>query len=419
MPISVPSRARWVALFALGLVCSCGSDGPGQGEGGAGGGGGIGGDAGSAGQGGSGGQSGSAGQGGGGAAGGGAGGAAGTGGAPPGPTDGGVVDGSSGGTAGTGPGDAGPPPGDASDPPPGGYGRRTNLLLANSEMAVAELDGKIYVLGGYPASRVPQAAVQVYDPKTDRWALVAPLPVAMHHPVVAGVGGKLYSFGGQLSSGDTARTLVYDPMLDAWSDLASMPTARGAGASAVIGDKVYVVGGRPPGDNAFEVYDIPTNTWTMLSDLPQTYPQRNHIAATAIDGKVYVAGGRYNGGSFSDPITDSLDMFDPATGTWTQRARMLRPRGGVNGVAAYGCFFVWGGEGTSSEPNGVFPDHDVYNPKTDRWTALARLPTPVHGVTGAAFIDGIIFIPGGGTMQGGSSGSTIFQTYRPDVRCDQ
>jgi N-acetylneuraminic acid mutarotase len=331
----------------------------------------------------------------------------------------------SGGTAGSGgmvdAGDTRTPPidaGDASDPPPGGYGRRADLPLANSEMAVAELDGKIYVLGGYPASRVPQASVQIYDPKIDQWTMAAPLPLAMHHPVVTGVNGKLYSFGGQLTSGDTPRTLAYDPGLNTWADLANMPTARGAGASAVIGEKVYIAGGRPPGENAFEVYDIPNNSWVVLPDLPPTYPNRNHIAATAIDGKIYVAGGRYNGGSFSDPITDSLDMFDPAAGAWVPRARMLRPRGGVNGIAANGCFFVWGGEGAASEPNGVFPDHDVYNPKTDQWRALARLPTPIHGVTGVAFIDGIIYIPGGGTVQGGSSGSTIFQVYRPDMRCD-
>jgi N-acetylneuraminic acid mutarotase len=287
-------------------------------------------------------------------------------------------------------------------------------------MAAAELDGKIYVLGGYPSSRVVQATVQVYDPATDKWAFTTPLPVPMHHPVAAGALGKLYSLGGQLDSGDTNRTLVYDPATAnaPWVDLAPMPTARGAGAGAVMGDKIYVVGGRPPAANAFAVYDISDNQWTPLPDLPQTYPNRNHIAAAAIGGKIYVAGGRYNGGSFSDPITDSLDVFDPATNAWQPRTRMLRPRGGVNGVVAYGCFHVWGGEGAANEPNGVFPDHDVYNPVTNMWTPLERLPTPIHGVTGAAFIAGVIYMPGGGTSQGGSSGSTLFQVYRPAVRCD-
>jgi hypothetical protein len=41
----------------------------------------------------------------------------------------------------------------------------------------------------------------------------------------------------------------------------------------------------------------------------------------------------------------------------------------------------------------------------------------VHGVTGAAFIDGLIYMPGGGTRSGGGSGTTLFQVYRPDKTC--
>ena len=312
------------------------------------------------------------------------------------------------------------PAGDGGDPAPGGYGTRQELIEANSEMAVAEVNGKIYVIGGYPASREVQATVQVFDPQANSWDYGTPLPIPIHHPVAVGALGKLYSLGGQLTSGDTNRTLVFDPATGgAWQDLSPMPTARGAGAGALIGDKIYVAGGRPPAGNAFEVYDISDNAWTSLPDLPQTFPERNHLAATAIGGKVYVAGGRYNGGSFSDPRTDSLDVFDPALGSWQSRKPMLRPRGGVNGIAAFGCFFVWGGEGDAiGEPNNVYPDHDVYDPRSDTWTALARLPVPVHGVTGAAFLDGLIYMPGGGTRQGGSSGSTIFQVYRPATRCE-
>ena len=48
------------------------------------------------------------------------------------------------------------------------WGRRAELLEANSEMSVAELDGLIDVIGGYPSSRITTATVQVYDPATDR-----------------------------------------------------------------------------------------------------------------------------------------------------------------------------------------------------------------------------------------------------------
>ena len=96
---------------------------------------------------------------------------------------------------------------------------------------------------------------------------------------------------------------------------------------------------------------------------------------------------------------------------------MPRPRGGINGVAANGCLHIFGGEGSSEDPNGVFPDHDVYNPILDAWQSREPMPVPVHGVTGAAFIDGWFHLPGGGTNQGGSSGSSIHQVFRPDVAC--
>jgi N-acetylneuraminic acid mutarotase len=186
-----------------------------------------------------------------------------------------------------------------------------------------------------------------------------------------------------------------------------------------VGDVIYVGGGRPPAGNAFEAYDVSENDWTELPPLPTEANQRNHLAAAAMGTKIYFAGGRFDGGSFSDPLTARLDVFDTVTNAWSPGEPMLRARGGVNGVLAFGCFYVWGGEGANTgEPNNVFPDHDVYDPRSDTWTALPDLPTPVHGVTGAAFVNGIVYMPGGGTQQGGSSGSRIFQVYRPAMRCE-
>jgi N-acetylneuraminic acid mutarotase len=184
-------------------------------------------------------------------------------------------------------------------------------------------------------------------------------------------------------------------------------------------DMIYVVGGRPPAANAFEVYDVGADRWSVLPELPRAFNQRNHLAAAAIGGRVYVAGGRYDGAGFGSPMTDSLDVYDPASATWSSARPMLRPRGGINGVLARGCFHVWGGEGANiGEPNDVFPDHDVYDPVSDTWTSVAPLPVPIHGVTGGVFLDGLIYMPGGGTASGGNSGSVIHQVYRVDLTCE-
>jgi N-acetylneuraminic acid mutarotase len=116
-------------------------------------------------------------------------------------------------------------------------------------------------------------------------------------------------------------------------------------------------------------------------------------------------------------MTATLEVFDPRTNSWERKAPMPKPRAGINGIAARGCFYVFGGEGNDAVPSGVFAEMEAYDPKTDRWTALTPLPTPVHGVTGAAFLNGWIHLPGGGTQRGGSSGSTIHQVYRPEIAC--
>jgi N-acetylneuraminic acid mutarotase len=294
------------------------------------------------------------------------------------------------------------------------WSTRSNLLEANSEMAVAELNGKIYVIGGYPASRVTVRTVQVYDPALDRWGLTTPLPIGLNHSMPAVANGRLYVIGGQTDSGTTSfvnHVFEYDPAASNWTAKAPMPTARSAGAAAVIGNLIYVAGGRPPRGQDFAVYDTLNNRWTTLTNMPT---QRNHLAAAAIEGKVLVAGGRLGAG-FTSPMTNVLEVFDPATGTWSMRAPMPTTRGGVNGLAVDGCLFVWGGEG----PSGVFAQNEMYVAALDRWYRLEPLPVPVHGVTGAAFLDGWIYAPGGGTATGGSSGSTIHQVFWVGGICPQ
>ncbi len=292
------------------------------------------------------------------------------------------------------------------------WGRRSNLLEANSEMAVAELNGRIYVMGGYPASRVTVRTVQVYEPASNRWSLTTPLPVALNHQMPAVAGGRLYVIGGQTDSGNTSFTnsvFEFDPLTTNWSMRAPMPTARSAGAAAVVGNLIYVAGGRPPRGADFAVYDSQNNQWATLPDLPTA---RNHLAACAVDGKVYVAGGRIQAG-FSSAMTNVLEMFDPDSRQWATRAPMPTTRGGINGIAVHGRFFVWGGEGPTgaANPTGMFNQMEMYVAPMDRWYRLEPLPVAIHGVTGAAFVDGWIHAPGGGTSTGGSSGSTLHQVF--------
>ena len=296
----------------------------------------------------------------------------------------------------------------------GEWGRKAPLPAAHSEFAVAALDGKIYVIGGYAIGDSGPGAVHVYDPASDRWAAGAPLPQPAHHLMAAALGGVLYVFGGQglsfFGGAFLADVWALDPATGRWTARAPMKRARSAGVAVALAGKVYVAGGRPPHGADFAVYDPGADAWTVLPDMPS---QRNHLAGAAIGGKIWIAGGRLGPG-YRSAASGALEVFDPNTGAWSAAAKMPRPRSGVNGIAALGCFHVWGGEGG----DGMFPDHAAYDPRADRWTRLADMPAPVHGVTGAAFLDGLIHMPGGGLGVGGANPTTLHQTYRPATACE-
>jgi hypothetical protein len=66
---------------------------------------------------------------------------------------------------------------------------------------------------------------------------------------------------------------------------------------------------------------------------------------------------------------------------------------------AGGRLFTFGGEGNPADPQGIFPQVEVYDPASDRWSGLPDLPTPRHGM-GAAVSGEQIYVPGGATVAG-------------------
>jgi hypothetical protein len=302
-----------------------------------------------------------------------------------------------------------------------GWSMGWSMPLPRSEHAVAEFDGKVWVLGGYPPGRIPSNLVQIFDPATSRWTLGPPLPQPIHHTHVAAVDGKIYVLGGEIDGASSGRpesfvanVWMHDPAVGGWVERSPMPTARGGGGKAVIDGKIYVAGGRPPGGSAFEVYDPATDRWEKLPDMPT---QRNHLAMVAIDGKIIVAGGRTGPGAMAERV-DVVEIYDPKARRWTRGAPLPAAVGGITGAAHAGCMFVFGGEGEMTHVLGLTPTTYGYDPRADRWTRLPDLPIAMHGLKGSAVIDGRIYLPGGGITLGGNSGTNAMQVYRPSMRCE-
>ncbi|MCA9670865.1 MAG: kelch repeat-containing protein [Myxococcales bacterium] len=295
-------------------------------------------------------------------------------------------------------------------PGAGSWRSLASLPAPQQECGVVALGGELYVVGGFGRASERLDRVVVYEPSADRWRDAAKLPVALHHPNIAVHGGKIYVLGslrGFEFRADGA-SFVYDPALDSWGDGPSMTAGRerGGGAAVTVGDAIYVFGGLRSGAKAeADRLDVNAGTWTVLAEMPDV---ADHLAGGLIGEKVYLAGGR--DGSIAAHRA-SLLIYDPQRDAYDRGPAMPTSRAGLAAAVAGAKLFVFGGEGNSAHPSGVFDHNEAFDPATGAWSTLAPIKTRRHG-TGAATIDGRIYLPGGAALQAFGA-SDVHEVFTP------
>jgi N-acetylneuraminic acid mutarotase len=228
------------------------------------------------------------------------------------------------------------------------------------------------------------------------------MPVGVNHPGAAALNGRLYVIGGALASGaSTDAVQEYDPARNEWALKSALPSARNAVVAGVRAGRIYVAGGAP-GGRQLEAYDPAADRWETLPAMPTA---RNHVAGAVVGDRLFAMGGR-------PPNTLAAnEAFDIAGRSWAARAPMPTGRSGHGAAVVRGCVYVFGGEGNAARPDGVFPQNEVYDPRTDRWETMAPMPTPRHGI-GAVAVGDRIFVPGGATLQGFGA-TAAHEVYTP------
>src|SRR5262249_61315710 len=78
---------------------------------------------------------------------------------------------------------------------PGAWTSLAPMPSARQEVAVAELKGLVFVIGGFKSGGEPVDTVEVYDPANDRWGTSTPLPAPTHHAAAAVVERRLFVAG--------------------------------------------------------------------------------------------------------------------------------------------------------------------------------------------------------------------------------
>lgn len=281
--------------------------------------------------------------------------------------------------------------------------------LPRQEAALAELDGKLYLAGGFEEGGAESARLDVYDIATQTWAPGVPMPEPAHHLAGVGLNGRVYFAGGlqTLFFNPTGRMWVYDPATGAWSTAAGLPAGRERGAGAMVvhdGRIIYAGGQRIVVENAtprriavgyVDVYDPATDTWSPLADMPTP---REHFGAAVVGDTLYAVGGRQMRLDLPVVTTEALDL---RTGKWrTGLAAIPTPRGGFATGVVGREIITAGGESPDPAPPTPLDAHvndevEAYDPATDRWRTRPSMPLPRFGIQGATSGGGL-WIAGGG-----------------------
>lgn len=157
-----------------------------------------------------------------------------------------------------------------------------------------------YAIGGVDNNGTPLATVERYNPSTNSWSFVAPLPQTLYgESAVSDGNGHIYTFGGVDATGAiTNAVYCYTIATNTWTQVASMQVGV-RDSAAVLGPNglIYVLGGKTAtGTTAtVESYNITTNTWNLETSLPQAISSE----AAAVDslGRIEVIGGYDASGS--------------------------------------------------------------------------------------------------------------------------
>src|SRR6202035_1647525 len=116
---------------------------------------------------------------------------------------------------------------------------------AQSDVAVATIDGTAFVVGGFDGVS-PLDTIVAWRPGSAP-PVVARLPFAIRYAAVAAAGGRLIIAGGTSVDGVSDEIWSYDPADRAVVQIGSLPDPVTHASAVTVGGRVYLIGGRGSG----------------------------------------------------------------------------------------------------------------------------------------------------------------------------
>lgn len=282
-----------------------------------------------------------------------------------------------------------------------------NLPTARHEAAMAEANGKLYLLGGRRIN-----PVDVYDPETAKWTQLSLSPIELHHFQAVTVDDVIYilgAFTGQWpNETPVERVIKYYPEQDRFEFSHEIPAARqrGAAGAAYHNGKIYLVGGITDGHMGgyrpwLDAYDPKTGEWQTLPDAPNA---RDHFQAVVVGNKLYAIAGRHSSQATNqgfDLTVAAIDVFDFSSEQWTNlplSANLPTQRAGNMAIGWEDKVIVMGGE--SGSQIAAHTEVEVFDTKTQQWSSWPDLNEGRHG-SGLALLNNALYTASGCAKRGG------------------
>ncbi len=269
---------------------------------------------------------------------------------------------------------------------------------------MAVYEGKIYSFGGGGDDFKSLDLSEVYDPKTDQWTTLAPMPTLRSGALAATLGDTIYVMGGGFKKEDgrfkfLTTVEAYFPKEDRWETQPSLLQPHDYPACAVVDGLIYIIGGHHPDateggpqtDPAFsftESWDTSLHPWQEVSAMPTP---RFAASAVEVDQKLWVLGGvAATPEGFLE--YDLVEVFDPKTSTWSRSSQGLSSSSaGQGAVVLNHRLYVFGG---FREGIGICKKGAVLDLETKVWSVLPDMPVD-RAAMGVAVVDDVIYLIGG------------------------
>ncbi|MDH3277749.1 MAG: hypothetical protein OEM21_06575 [Nitrosopumilus sp.] len=260
------------------------------------------------------------------------------------------------------------------------------MPIARADYTGNAVGDKVYLIQGFDAWQ----NFTVYDTITENYTELATPPYIADHTASAVHNGKIYVGGGCFFATPCSNFAVYDIATNTWANLPNMPEASWAPTAQIVGDDFFVIGGNPSFFTC-QKYNIPSSTWSLCASMPTG---REHLSSAVFENKIYVINGR---GGVSTGDATANEVYDPMDNSWEILAdKPTAMDGGWGGVFNNKIYVIGGGDPLTNV-------NEWYDPATDTWTSGPVMPTKRHGLVCEPVVSKIYCFGGGLFNEGGSS----------------